>query len=237
MAPIQKVILSNRAIGQMPMKVELRWITPDADKEIAYMARVSNPNAKPDDPAAKLIRYLIDHKHWSPFEMACMCVEIETTRDISRQILRHRSAHFQEFSQRYSEAPEEAEFAETRIQDRKNRQSSHYVNDPNLDEAWMLLQTASWECDYERYKEALDLGIAKELSRKLLPEGLTRTRMFMQATIRDWLHYVGIRQGPETQMEHRQIAFRVGLLLEQQCPAIAEAAIESGLFRPFAFND
>lgn len=203
---------------------------------IGHMARVSNPNATPDDPSAKLIKYLIDHKHWSPFEMASMCVEIETTRDIGRQVLRHRSLHHQEFSQRYSEAPEEAEFAQARLQDRKNRQNSFVTTDKDIQEAWYLLQTAAWECDYERYKEALDLGIAKELARKLLPEGLTRTHMYSSATIRDWLHYVSIRQGPETQLEHRQIAYRVGLLLEENCPVVAEAAIQANLIFSFALD-
>lgn len=219
------------------MKVSLKWITPDADKMIAHMARVSNPSAQEGDPAEKLIKYLLDHKHWSPFEMACMCVEIETTRDIARQILRHRSAHFQEFSQRYSVAVEEAEFAKARLQDRKNRQSSIPVTDPELEEFWLNIQTASWECDYQRYEEALDKGIAKELARKLLPEGLTKTRLYMQCTIRDWLHYVSIRQGPETQMEHRQIAYRVGLLLEENCPMVATAAIASNLIFGFGLND
>lgn len=219
------------------MKVALRWITPEADAEIAYMARVSNPNAKENDPAEKLIKYLLDHHHVSPFEMACMCVSIETTRDIARQILRHRSIHFQEFSQRYAVAAEEAEYAEARLQDRKNRQNSIWTNDPNIQEEWLLLQETSWECDYERYKEALDLGIAKELARKLLPEGLVKTKLYAQATIRDWLFYVGIRQGPETQLEHQQIAFRIGLLLEELVPNTANAAIAANIIRPFSLND
>lgn len=217
------------------MKVSLRWITPDADYQVAYMARVSNPQAKENDPASKLIKYLIDHKHWSPFEMVCMCVEVETTRDIARQMLRH-DFHFQEFSQRYAVAEEEAEFAEARLQDRKNRQNSIWTNDPDIQDQWLTLQTASWECDYERYKEALDLGIAKELARKLLPEGLTKTRLYMQGTLRNWLHYVGIRQQAETQMEHRQIAFKIGLLIEELCPDIAKAAIEVGVIMSFDFN-
>lgn len=214
------------------MSAKLQWITPDADNLIGYMARVSNPNATINDPADKLIAYLIKHKHWSPFEMVGACVEINTTRDIARQIIRHRSFHIQEFSQRYSEAPEEAVFAEARLQDRKNRQNSLVCNDKDIQEIWQTLQTASWECDYERYKEALDLGIAKELARKLLPEGLTRTRMYMNGTIRDWIHYLSIRLGPETQLEHRQVAQQVLGVLEECCPVVFQAARSQGLIAP-----
>lgn len=206
------------------MNVTLKWITPNAEDLIAHMARVSNPNAVEGDPSAKLIRYLIDHKHWSPFEMACMCVEIETTRDIGRQILRHRSFHFQEFSQRYAEVPWDPEYAEARLQDEKNRQNSLPVDDKDLEQVWLRLQTSSWEYEIYWYKKALELGIAKELARKLLPEGLTRTKMYMQGTIRDWLHYIAIRAGTETQKEHRQIALEIGKLLFDQCPNIVKAA-------------
>ena len=219
------------------MMIDLVWITPEADDEIAYMARVSNPNAQRGDSPTKLIKYLIDHKHWSPFEMACMCVQIETTRDIARQILRHRSFHFQEFSQRYSVVPEEPEFCYPRLKDDKNRQNSICTDDPKIIEAWSNLQKDSWECDYARYEEALKLGVAKELARKLLPEGLTRTKMYMQGTIRDWLHYVSIRQGPETQFEHQQIAYKIGLLLEKHCPNVARAAINANLIKSFCVNE
>lgn len=202
------------------------------------MARVSNPNAKPGDPAVKLIHYLLDHKHVSPFEMACMCVEIETTRDIARQILRHRSFHFQEFSQRYSEAPEEPEYVETpRTQDFKNRQNSILSFDPKLTKQWMDLQGVIWSTCWTAYQAALAIGVAKELARKLLPEGLVRTRMYMQGTLRDWIHYIGIRQGPETQLEHRQIAYAIGLLFEENCPDVASAAIAANIIRPFCLND
>lgn len=220
------------------MKTSLNWITPDTDKRIGHMARVSNPDAKPDDPIEKLIKYLIDHKHWSPFEMACMCVEIETTRDIARQILRHRSFHFQEFSQRYSEVPEEPMYAErARLQDKKNRQNSLINHNEKLQRKWLSLQKKVWTVCWAAYQTALFLGIAKELARKLLPEGLSRTRMYMQGTIRDWLHYVSIRQGPETQLEHRQIAYRVGLLLEENCPVVANTAIQANLIFGFGLND
>lgn len=220
------------------LKVNLNWITPKADANLAYMARVSNPKAAMDDPSEKLIKYLIDHKHWSPFEMACMCVEIETTRDIARQILRHRSFHFQEFSQRYSEVDEKPELSpHPRSQDPKNRQNSIFVDDEIMEAFWQDIQHEIWDYTHAGYKNAMSVGIAKELARKLLPEGLTRTRMYMQGTLRDWLHYVGIRQGPETQLEHRQIAYGVGYILEHECPALASAAIEANIMRPFAFND
>jgi len=196
------------------------------------MARVSNPDAQPDDPAEKLIKYLIDHKHWSPFEMANACIEIVTTRDIARQILRHRSFHFQEFSQRYAVADEEPIFAEARLQDLKNRQNSIYTGDEDIKEAWYALQVASWENDYSRYKEALGYGIAKELARKLLPEGLTRTKMYMNGTIRDWIHYLSIRTAKETQREHREIANQVLLVLEDACPVVFQAARQAGIIVP-----
>lgn len=170
--------------------------------------------------------------------MACMCVEIETTRDIARQILRHRAFHFQEFSQRYSEVPEEPEFSDApRLQDSKNRQNSIPTFDKSISTEWQAIQNHVWDICWFGYQLALNLGIAKELARKLLPEGLTRTRMYMQGTLRDWLHYVGIRQGPETQLEHRQIAYAIGLLLEENCPAVAEAAIGAGVILGFGLND
>lgn len=212
--------------------IELIWITPDTDKMIGYMARVSNPNANPDDPTDKLIKYLIKHKHWSPFQMAGACIEVNTTRDIARQILRHNSFDFQEFSQRYSEAPEEALFAEARLQDHKNRQNSIVSDDPALHEKWDNLQRASWECDYERYREALDLGIAKEVARKLLPEGLTRTRMYVNGSIRSWIHYLSVRTGIETQREHREIANQILGVLESACPIVFQAARQAGVIEP-----
>lgn len=220
------------------MKVNLKWITPNADKMIAHMARVSNPNASEGDPADKLIAYLLAHKHFSPFEMACVCIEIHTTRDIARQILRHRSFHFQEFSQRYAVADQEPEISPfARLQDKKNRQNSIPVDDDILNAYWVDIQNKVWAVCWAAYKACLAMGIAKELARKLLPEGLTHTHMYMQGTIRDWLHYVDIRQGPETQLEHQQIAYRCGLILEENCPDIASAAIAANIMRPFGFND
>lgn len=218
------------------MKVSLKWITPDADKMVAHMARVSNPNAKEDDPSEKLIRYLLDHKHFSPFEMACMCVEIETTRDIARQILRHRSFHFQEFSQRYAKMDSDPVLREARMQDPKNRQNSIELKDClSLDDEdstnfmWKKSQYAIYDQAIAHYNQALELGIAKEVARALLPEGLTPTRLYMQGTLRDWLHYVGIREGRETQYEHRQIAQAVRKVLEHNAPVILEAARQAGI--------
>lgn len=213
----------------MSAKVKLEWITDHADVRTAWMARVSNTKATPDDPAEKLIAYLIKHKHWSPFEMTSLCVCIDTTRDIGRQILRHRSFRFQEFSQRYAEIDNEMVVSEARLQDRKNRQNSLQVHDADLQEWWEFCQTWVWNTAYEAYKSALDKGIAKELARKLLPEGLTPTRMFMSGTIRDWLHYIAIRAGPETQKEHRDVALGVLAILEKECPVIIRAAREAQL--------
>ena len=212
--------------------VKLVWQTPDIDNMIGYMARVSNPSATPEDPSEKLIGYLIKHKHWSPFEMANVCVEINTTRDIARQILRHRAFHFQEFSQRYSKVSEEALFAEARLQDIKNRQNSFKTDDLDVHEKWDNLQKASWECDYQRYQEALELGIAKEVARKLLPEGLTQTKMYMNGTLRDWIHYLGVRTSVETQLEHRQVANEILAVLEGTCPVVFQAARQAGIIEP-----
>ena len=197
---------------------------------IAHMARVSNPNATVDDPSDKLIKYLIDHKHWSPFEMACACVEIETTRDIARQILRHRSFHFQEFSQRYAEVEEEPILRQARMQDPKNRQNSIQLKDAlSLDDedsvnfVWNRSQKLVYTTAQTLYKQALDDGIAKEVARALLPEGLTPTKMYMQGTIRDWIHYIDIRTGPETQYEHRVVAGEIFQLLKTEIPTIIKA--------------
>jgi thymidylate synthase (FAD) len=193
------------------------------------MARVSNPKANPDDPVEKLIAYLISHKHWSPFEMANACVEIVTTRDIARQILRHRSFHFQEFSQRYSVVPEEPLFSDARLQDTKNRQNSIITHDEEISQNWAHWQNTVWDFCWMGYQTCLKLGIAKELARKLLPEGLTQTRMYMNGTIRDWLHYLAIRTGPETQYEHRIIAQAIQEQLEGHCPIVFAAARQAGL--------
>jgi len=158
-----------------------------------------------------------------------MCVEIYTTRDIARQILRHRSFHFQEFSQRYSVVPEEPEYASARLQDTKNRQNSIPAEDQTISKEWAFAQNIVWDFCWTWYTFALKLGIAKELARKLLPEGLTRTRMYMQGTIRDWLHYVAIRAGTETQLEHREVANAIIELMDEQIPVIMTAARNAGV--------
>lgn len=211
------------------MSAKLIWTTPDADKLIAYMARVSNPNATVDDPSEKLIKYLINHKHWSPFQMANVCMEIETTRDIARQLLRHKSLNFQEFSQRYSEAPEEPIFTQARLQDTKNRQNSFFTTDKKILSDWSAIQDGVWTACWYAYKAALTLGIAKEVARKLLPEGLTRTKLYVNGTVRDWLHYISVRTDNDTQLEHRQLAREIQDVLEHVCPVTLQAAKEAGL--------
>lgn len=187
------------------MKVSVVWSTPEGEKLIAYMARVSNPAAQDKDDNGKLLRYLIKHKHWSPFEMVNVCVEIETTRDIARQVLRHRSFSFQEFSQRYAEAYE-WERAGLRMQDATNRQSSIETEDKELARWWQNEQGSLLAQATRLYKNALNAGVAKEVARKVLPEGLTTSKMYMNGTLRSWMHYIDIRCGPETQKEHRDIA-------------------------------
>jgi thymidylate synthase (FAD) len=185
----------------------------NAQELVAYCARVSNPaNQTNTDTSEKLIRYLIKHRHWSPLEMVSACLEIETTRDIARQILRHRSFSFQEFSQRYAVADLGWELKETRLQDTKNRQNSIALSgltlkEQNLMEQWKVKQQQLIQDAEHAYDWAIANGIAKEQARAVLPEGLTVSRLYMQGTLRSWLHYIELRsQDPETQKEHRQVA-------------------------------
>lgn len=176
---------------------------------IAYCARVSNPaNQNNSETAVKLIKYLIKHKHWSPLEMVSVCLEIETTRDIARQILRHRSFSFQEFSQRYADPTKELEFVtrEARLQDLKNRQNSVITDNVGLALTWENEQMRVIEEAKRAYKWAIDNGIAKEQARAVLPEGLTMSRMYMNGTLRSWLHYIQLRSENGTQREHMEIA-------------------------------
>ena len=202
------------------MKVKKVWSTPDGERLIAYMARVSNPaNQAIDSPHEKLIGYLMRNKHWSPFEMVHACLEIETTRDIARQMLRHRSFSFQEFSQRYAVA-DGYEFSEARAQDDKNRQNSLPIEDTNQQEWWRQMQDRVLkECRFV-YERALEHGIAKEVARKLLPEGLTTSRMYMAGSIRSWLHYIDVRTDPSTQKEHREVAEQCRLVLQSEFPLL-----------------
>ena len=176
---------------------------------VAYAARVSNPsNQSNRETADKLLKYLIKHKHWSPFEMASACLEIETTRDIARQILRHRSFSFQEFSQRYADPTKDLEFVtrEARLQDKKNRQDSIEVDDKHFQIEWERAQKrVLWAAERE-YKWAIKNGIAKEQARAVLPEGLTMSRMYMNGTIRSWIHYIELRSANGTQKEHMEVA-------------------------------
>lgn len=201
-------------------KVKLIWATPNGEDLVAYMARVSNPaNQDNKVSAPKLIKYLADNKHWSPFEMVSACVEIETTRDIARQILRHRSFSFQEFSQRYAEV-NMFDTREARLQDAKNRQNSIPVQDRELEAMWQEKQRTIIRQTTEAYQWALSNGIAKEQARSVLPEGNTMSRMYMNGTLRSWLHYLQVRLDPSTQKEHREVAEQVKVALMQQFPNI-----------------
>jgi len=183
----------------------------DVQDMVAFCARVSNPsNQNNSETSSKLLQYLAKHKHWSPFEMASACLEIETTRDIARQILRHRSFSFQEFSQRYANPEQEFDEMfvrrEARLQDTKNRQNSIVTDDIELQREWYRIQgRVMWMAERE-YKRAIKLGIAKEQARSLLPEGLTTSRLYMNGTIRSWIHYIELRASNGTQKEHIEIA-------------------------------
>jgi len=192
---------------------------------IAYCARVSNPsNQTNTDTSDKLIKYLVKHKHWSPFEMANATLEIETTRDIARQILRHRSFTFQEFSQRYADPVKELTFEtrEARLQDTKNRQNSIETDDTSLQEDWNRRQELLINQAKAAYEWAIERGIAKEVARAVLPEGLTMSRMYVNGTIRSWLHYIDIRSDIATQKEHREIAMACAQAIAEIFPMITE---------------
>jgi thymidylate synthase (FAD) len=190
---------------------------------IAYCARVSNPsNQSNTDTSDKLIGYLIKWKHWSPFEMANATLEIETTRDIARQILRHRSFTFQEFSQRYADPVKELTFEirEARLQDQKNRQNSIDTDDELLQDVWTFMQKKVIEEAKHTYNWAIENGIAKEVARAVLPEGLTTSRMYVNGTIRSWIHYIEIRSHEATQKEHREIALACAEAIGKLFPLI-----------------
>jgi thymidylate synthase (FAD) len=204
----------------------------NAQELVAFCARVSNPaNQTNTDTSEKLIRYLIKHRHWSPLEMVSACLEIETTRDIARQILRHRSFSFQEFSQRYAVADLGWELKETRLQDTKNRQNSIELSgltltEQNLIEQWRVKQEQLIQDAEYAYDWAINHGIAKEQARAVLPEGLTVSRLYMQGTLRSWLHYIELRSGPETQKEHRQVAQACAVALESIFPMVSEFLVK-----------
>ena len=203
--------------------VKVVWSTPDGEDAVAFCARVSNPeNQVSQETAPRLLKYLIKHKHWSPFEMANVCMEIETTRDIARQILRHRSFSFQEFSQRYA-AVQGFELSEVRLQDTRNRQNSIEVGDSDLHGWWFKAQQRVRDDAELVYNMALAKGIAKEQARKLLPEGMTMSKMYMNGTLRSWLHYVEIRCDKATQKEHREVAEKCRDELTKLFPNVMEA--------------
>lgn len=204
--------------------VKLQWATPDIDWQIMYQARVSNPeNQGSSNP--RLLHYCMEEGHVSPFEMANACLEINTTRDIARQILRHRSFSFQEFSQRYQDVGKlpEVELRECRLQDTKNRQNSIETDDAALRQWWKTAQEITMFRVDALYTQALELGIAKEQARALLPEGLTASRLYMNGTMRSWIHYLKQRLHPSTQKEHRLLAEHVLAILRQVAPTTMSA--------------
>ena len=223
----------------MTQSTKIVWATPNIDKQIAYMARVSNPDNQTNEQIAGLLKYMMREGHTSPFEMANVCVEINTTRDIGRQILRHRSFSFQEFSQRYADVNELGEFVhrEARLQDPKNRQNSMQLNlrenddDRRIAYQWEQLQSNIMKKAEECYDYALSLGIAKEQARAILPEGLTMSRMYMNGNIRSWIFYLKQRLDPSTQLEHRVIAQQILHDLRFIAPVTIEAFFPESIFK------
>ncbi len=193
---------------------------------VAYCARVSNPsNQNNTATSKKLLRYLAREKHWSPFEMVSACLEIETTRDIARQILRHRSFSFQEFSQRYADPVEDLDISnlrDARLQDTKNRQNSIDTNDPDLKLEWLKKQSEVVSAAKNSYKWAIENGIAKEQARSVLPEGMTGSRLYMNGTLRSWMHYIELRSGNGTQKEHQEVALECSKVLSEIFPIMEE---------------
>ena len=192
----------------------------NAEGLIAYCARVSNPANQDNPDSEKLLKYLVKHKHWSPFEMVHIVMEIETTRDIGRQILRHRSFSFQEFSQRYAEVVEMSEPREARLQDQKNRQNSIETDNDELQNSWNLVQNEMLLAAKNYYAWAISKGIAKEVARSVLPEGLTMSRMYMSGSLRSWIHYCELRIANGTQKEHRELATQCWNIITEQFPSL-----------------
>ena len=197
----------------------------DAQELIAYCARVSNPaNQLNTETSDKLIRYLVKHQHWSPLEMVSACIEITTTRDIARQILRHRSFSFQEFSQRYADPTKDLSFVlrEARLQDPKNRQNSISTDDSELQVWWDAKQKFIIESARIAYEEAINKGIAKEQARAVLPEGLTESRLYMNGTLRSWIHFIELRSANGTQLEHQEVAIACAKVIAEIFPLANE---------------
>ena len=206
----------------MSHSVQLVHVTPDAESLIAYMARVSNPDNQDNPESERLIRYLIKHKHWSPFEMVNMCVQIETTRSVAAQILRHRSFSFQEFSQRYAQVAEPSMIPQLRRQDTKNRQNSIDDLDFYTVKDFTVKINSLFELSESLYNEMLAAGVAKECARDVLPLS-TPTKLYMNGTLRSWLHYTDLRCANGTQYEHKLIADQVKDLIEHEFPTVYAA--------------
>lgn len=210
----------------MSAKVVSYTQTPDEKsliEQVAYVARVSNPeHQESNETAERLVRYLMRNKHWSPFEMVNVCLEIETTRDIARQLLRHRSFSFQEFSQRYAVVPETHIVREARLQDTKNRQNSTETTDADIIREWEECQATVAAFTRTAYDWALKKGIAKEQARAILPEGLTPSRLYMNGSLRSWIHYLEVRMGNGTQKEHSELAHACSRALESVFPFVKE---------------
>jgi thymidylate synthase (FAD) len=196
-----------------------------ANEFIAYVARVSNPSNQNNTlTSAKLLKYLVKHKHWSPFEMVDVVMEINTTRDIGRQVLRHRSFSFQEFSQRYADPTKDMGFVtrEARLQDTKNRQNSIETDDENIKTSWERKQQTFVDKANDLYVWAIENGIAKEQARAVLPEGLTMSRMYMKGSLRSWIHYCQVRMDPSTQKEHRELALDAWYQITEAFPSLKD---------------
>jgi thymidylate synthase (FAD) len=202
------------------MTTKLVWITPEAEQIIAYCARVSNPSNQNNPNYSKLLKYCLANKHFSIFEMASACFEITCSRAIARQILRHKSFSFQEFSGRYAVMAWHPILSEARRQDPKNRQNSIDDLDIETKTTWGHNQMQVWNLSHKLYEEALAAGIAKEVARNILPEGMVQTTMYMTGSIRSWIHYLQVRTGNGTQLEHVEIAKEILAVLETKLPAI-----------------
>ena len=191
--------------------------------QVAYYARVSNPTSQISALKSDgLIKYLMRHKHWSPFEMVNICLQVDTTRDIGRQLIRHRSFSFQEFSQRYAATETTGDYRETRLQDLKNRQNSLETDDEELDQWWKGKQDEVAKLAFDTYDQALKKGIAKEQVRAILPEGLTWSRLYVNGTLRSWIHYIELRTDPSTQKEHRELAKMCAREIDKVFPMIED---------------
>jgi len=218
--------MNHARIVAVTQPVNIGEADMNVDEFIAYVARVSNPSNQSNHLTAnKLLRYLAKHKHWSPFEMVNVVMEINTTRDIARQILRHRSFSFQEFSQRYADPTQDLGFVirEARLQDQKNRQNSIETDDGELENQWQGAQQSVRDHIMKAYTWAIENGIAKEQARAVLPEGMTNSRMYMNGTLRSWIHYTALRMGPETQKEHREIARDAWYEITDKFPSLKDS--------------